>query len=231
MENINPLEIRKVQRIVESRETEALVECLSRLELHAEVIGEGGNAEVLAIEEGQFSKVCLKKIREKPQMVCNSIDRENELQGKAQAAGVRTPLALISLETEKGTFFIMEKVNGYNVEEVISNPSRLPESFNFETFCRELDAQISTLHNAGIYHRDLHIRNVMINEEGLPVIIDFGTATEGTGSDFTYEELATVYNAKTNRYDTVSGAFKDDLQMVRNLKSALRPIVPQSIDN
>jgi tRNA A-37 threonylcarbamoyl transferase component Bud32 len=145
----------------------------------------------------------------------------------ARKAGVRTPLALISVETDQGTFFIMEKVEGHNVEEVIATPSLLPPSFDYELFFKDLEQQVKKMHDAGIFHRDLHIRNVMINEEGQPVIIDFGTATEGTGSDFTYEELANLYNENTGRYELVSGHFKDDLQMVKNLKSALRPLAQQ----
>jgi hypothetical protein len=81
MENIElkPFEIKKVQKIVESKETESLLECLESLEIHAESIGEGGNAEVLAIAEGPFSKVCLKKIKEKPQIICNSISMPTRL--------------------------------------------------------------------------------------------------------------------------------------------------------
>ncbi len=223
MEHIQPFEMRKVRKIVETKETEALLECINSLEIHAESIGEGGNAEVFAIEGGQFSKVCLKRIKEKQQLICNSIDEENKFQGKAREAGVRTPLALISIDTDKGSFLIMERVDGCTVEQAIQDPSQLPENFSYQIFANDLDDQILKMHNAGIYHRDLHVRNVMINNQGMPVIIDFGTATEGTGSDFTYEQLATVYNQKTGKYDQVSGVFKDDLQMVRSLKSALRP--------
>lgn len=221
---LKPFEIKKVQKIVESKETEMLLECLEKLEIHAESIGFGGNAEVLAMAEGPFSKVCLKRIKEKPQILCNDIDRENELQGLARKAGVRTPLALISMETEKGMFFIMEKIIGTTVEEVLITPSKLPEDFSIEVFNRELDEQIELLHQANIYHRDLHSKNVMINEKGLPVIIDFGTAIEGSGGDFTYEEYATVYNAALGRYDQVNGIFKDDKINARNIKSALAPI-------
>lgn len=222
--NLAPLEIKKIQRIIESKETEDLLACLESLEIHAESIGEGGNAEVFAIAEGPFSKVCLKRVKELPQLVCNSIDREHELQYKARKGGVRTPLTLISIETEKGNFFIMEKIIGSTVEEVLAVPSKLPEAFSVETFMNDLTEQVQKMHNSEIHHRDLHSRNVMVNEEGLPVIIDFGTASEGSGSDFTYEELATVYNPTNGKYEDVAGKFKDDDMMVRNMRSALAPL-------
>lgn len=224
MENINikPFEIKKVQKIIESKESNSLLNCIETLEIYAEKIGEGGNADILAVSQGPFSKVCLKKIKEKPQLICNSIDRENEFQEKAREAGVRTPLTLISFETEGGgNYFVMEKIIGSNLEEVLIDSSLLPENFSYDLFIKDLEDQVQKMHNAGIYHRDLHNRNVMVNEKGLPVIIDFGTATEGTGSDFTYEELANVYNSSKGTYEQVSGKFKDDLQMLKNMKSAL----------
>ncbi|MEJ0002339.1 MAG: phosphotransferase [bacterium] len=229
--SIKPYEIKKIQKILETKEVEELIECLKTFEIHAKSIGEGGNAEILAIEEGPFSKVCLKKVKETPQLVYNTIDRENELQGKAHKAGVRTPLALLSIETESGDeFFLMEKIDGINVEEALAQPSKVPDAFSNEPFMKDLDDQIKKMHNAGIYHRDLHVRNVMIDKAGQPVIIDFGTAVEGTGSDFTYEELATVYDEKKKGYTQVSGKFQDDLKMVRNLRSAIIPLARRKLD-
>lgn len=42
----------------------------------------------------------------------------------------------------------------------------------------ELITVINTLHRAGIYHRDLHLRNIMIDPDGKLEIIDFGSAVK-----------------------------------------------------
>jgi len=41
---------------------------------------------------------------------------------------------------------------------------------------KKLESGLNILHANGIYHRDLHLRNVMIDERGEVYIIDFGTA-------------------------------------------------------
>jgi len=121
----------------------------------------------------------------------------------------------------------MEKVNGYSIKDIVANNNLLPEKFDYKVFCDSLDEQIAKMHNKGkmidgIYHRDLHHGNVMIDDDGLPVIIDFGTGIKGSGSDLTYEESVSMYNEKLGRYEFVNGYFKDDLEMVQNLKAELK---------
>jgi len=42
-------------------------------------------------------------------------------------------------------------------------------------FVKTLKRSLKLMHQHGIYHRDLHLRNVMRGSDGLPYIIDFGT--------------------------------------------------------
>ncbi len=224
MEEIKPYNIEKVAKIVESKETMRLLNCLQTLELHAVSIGEGGNADVFVAEETPFKKVCLKKIKQKPQILSNDIDQEHKYQIMAREAGVSTPLPLISFEAEGKKYLIMERVDGHTILEVLEKPSLLPKKFDFAVFSKALDDSIKKMHDSGLYHRDLHSKNVMINKAGMPVIIDFGTATVGSGSDFTYEESVSMYNPTSDRYEQKTGYFKDDLMMVRNLKASLSKV-------
>ncbi|MCX6753181.1 MAG: phosphotransferase [Candidatus Nomurabacteria bacterium] len=214
--------LEKVQKIVENKATEDLLACLDVLELRAVSIGEGGNAEVLIAEGTPFEKVCLKRIKNKQQILCNEIDEENKFQIKAQEAGVRTPLPLMSLKTDKGDCFLMERIEGYSMKDIIEKPERLPKKFKYNVFFNSLKEQIDLMHKTGIYHRDLHWGNVMVDKKGLPVIIDFGTAIYGTGSDSTYEESATVYNENLKRYELRSGIFIDDLVSFKNLSEQFK---------
>lgn len=237
MENFNKTaHIKSVEKIEDTPETSEIQEKIKDLEENFLFVGEGGNAIVYTTENPAFEKFCFKQLRKNPQLNCNDIYREHDLQVKATEQGVRTPLILLAIETDENEkYIIMKKVNGHSVKDVLANNNLLATKFNYETFCKSLDEQIAKLHNKGkmtdgIYHRDLHLGNIMIDEEGLPVIIDFGTATEGTGSDFTYEESVEMYNPKTKRYEMVNGYFKDDIEMIKNIKASLKQFIMQKVD-
>lgn len=227
MEN-RAFNIKTIEKIVNTNEATQLSECISNnLEGKFISIGEGGNAIVYVAEGTPFEKICFKKVKDKSQIIYNDIDKEFEYQMKVKKLGIRTPLTLISINTEDGIYLVMEKINGASVKDIVKDSTLLPEKFNYKIFCKSLDEQIAKIHKGGIYHRDLHSGNVMINEEGLPVIIDFGTATEGTGSDNTYDECVSMYNEKEGRYDFVTGYFKDDLKMVAIIKSELKMFITE----
>lgn len=223
-------EIKTIKKFIDSVETEKLIECLPEIKLQETPIGEGANAFVFMPEEKSFERACVKKIKKIPLVICNSIDDECKLQLKANNLGVKTPITLFSFTTKDGEMYlVMEKVDGYSIKDILKNPDLLPEKFDCQTFCKVLDEQIFKLHGGntgnGIYHRDLHSGNVMINSEGLPVIIDYGTAIEGSGSDFTYEGHVEKYNQDTKRYQLDNGYFKDDLEMIKLLKNELKGLI------
>lgn len=225
MENKNEKYIFKLDRmqaIIENKTTEDLLYCLNVLEIRAVSIGEGVNADVYIAEGTPFEKVCLKRIKKVQKMICNDIDTENKFQIEAQQAGVRTPLPLISLQTDKGPTFIMERIKGYSMKDILGKPALLPKKFKYENFFQSLKKQISLMHNSGIYHRDLHSGNVMVDNDGLPVIIDFGTATKGTGSEMTYQDDVRIYDTNLGHYKTTPNIFDDDLESIDKLKDEFK---------
>lgn len=224
--------IKSIERLIDSKESNNIVECLLKIKLEATPLNEGGNAFIFIPLEKSLQNACIKKTKEKPQIKYNDINEEHMIQRKLKERGLRTPLTLVSFKTEEGEYFVMERIKGYSVREIINNPTLIPEIFNYETFCKSLDEQTDIMHNTGkmengIYHRDLHEGNVMIDEEGLPVIIDFGTAVEGTGSDNTYSESVSMYNPKKERYEFVNGYFKDDIEMSKIIKASLKRFIKE----
>ncbi|HNZ73006.1 MAG TPA: lipopolysaccharide kinase InaA family protein [bacterium] len=66
----------------------------------------------------------------------------------------------------------------------------------------ELIAAISVFHRAGIYHRDLHLRNIMLDQEGKLKIVDFGSAIKiDPNNDL---DLRRVYQSDNCYPDNVS---------------------------
>ena len=221
-----PLKIENISKLIENEQTEVLEKCIKRREMNAILHKQGGNAEIYISKDRDYKNVCLKKIKERPQILHNDVDNEHKFQIKARQAGVRTPMPLFSIETKDGgKYILMEFIQGETVADVIARPTLLPKNFNYNLFCQTLDSYVEKMHTAGLYHRDLHSKNVMIEKKtGLPVIIDFGTATEGSGSDLTYEESVSLLNPSTNTYEQKNGFFKDDNIMARNLKATLRQL-------
>lgn len=223
--------VESVKKLIDSKEAENIEECILKVELHANPIGEGNNATIYIPENESLQSVCIKRGKEKQMMIFNNIDDECQFQKECKKLGIRTPLTLLSMTTkEKEDYFIMERINGYSIKEVLKDNNLLPQNFDYETFCKSLDEQIEKMHSGDIYHRDLHPGNIMIDEEGLPVIIDFGTAVKGSGSDNTYEDIVQMYNHKKGSYEFINNIFEDDIKMIKDVKSELKIFIKQPID-
>jgi len=91
------------------------------------------------------------------------------------------PKPLYAKETVGGDFLFMEKIEGFSIKDLIKENKYddLPKDFDVSAFLNKLEFIINTLNEkANIFHRDFHYGNIMINELGNPIIIDFGDAKE-----------------------------------------------------
>lgn len=219
MEGIPHLEV--VKQYIENKETESLMECLDILAPHAVPIGEGKNAEVLGLDEGRFKNVCMKRFHKNPELKCNDLDMEVEFQNSVYELGVKTPLTFVHIkDTEtKEQFILMERIHGPTIDDIVNGDTRIPENFNHKIFFEKLKGYLDVMHENNIHHRDLHEKNVMINEDGDPVIIDFGTACRAfSGDEFPYSGDVLMFNKATGRYEYTKGFFKDDKRMFTQLE-------------
>lgn len=194
-----------VSEFVKRKTNEEIIACLERNFSNAEKIGEGKNAEVFGLAEGAFEKMCVKRLR-KGVPKTNGPKEEFQFQEKVDRAGVRTPLAIMWLRDTltREEYIIMEKIKGSSLAEIFSGAAYTPENFDLDTFIKELDNQVHKMNNAGIFHRDLHEGNIMIDENGDPVIIDFGQAFEWSGDKenvevIYFEENPVLYDTRTKK--------------------------------
>lgn len=84
--------------------------------------------------------------------------------------------------TESVNLVFMEQIQGMTVEEMIYEPSDIiADKLDIELIVKELKEIVAVLHEGGIAHRDLSIRNIMLDEATLrPHLIDFGKSTYST---------------------------------------------------
>lgn len=78
----------------------------------------------------------------------------------------------------------VEYVAGPNVEQWVRDHNASPPEHELEGFTAALLASLSAVHRAGVLHRDVAPRNILLDERRLPVLIDFGSARQAvaTGS-------------------------------------------------
>lgn len=94
-----------------------------------------------------------------------------------QVSGARIPKTYSYYQNGNIQFYVMERIVGITIEDLIREHKRPGANFNVEKFFNAVDDFVSAMHEQKIYHRDLHKGNIMIDTKtGEPRIIDFGAA-------------------------------------------------------
>ncbi|MEO1352112.1 MAG: serine/threonine-protein kinase [Cyanobacteria bacterium J06635_15] len=70
---------------------------------------------------------------------------------------------------------VMTYVKGQTLNERIRHQGKLPQDEAVSAF-RQLAAALHRLHQAGLIHCDIHPGNIILQPDGAPVLIDFGSA-------------------------------------------------------
>lgn len=79
--------------------------------------------------------------------------------------------------TAMGTALMqLEFIPGPSVERWVAAEQRRPAQEEIDAFASRLLGALSTVHRAGVIHRDISPRNILLSGSGLPILIDFGSA-------------------------------------------------------
>ncbi|HVH42736.1 MAG TPA: protein kinase [Labilithrix sp.] len=139
------------------------------------LIGRGGMGEVYrALDTKLRRKIALKVVRpdqDRPEGV------ERLFREARAAASLTHPntVAIHDLGESDGLFYIvMELVNGMPLLAYVGD-DRVPLARKL-TWCRDIARALSSAHKAGVIHRDVKPSNVMVSEEGVAKVLDFGLA-------------------------------------------------------
>jgi serine/threonine-protein kinase len=140
-------------------------------------LGAGGMGEVvLAEREDDFEKkVALKVVRPERLSPELALRFHRERQILAQLEHPNVARILDGGTTDDGQpYFVMEYVEGERIDRYCERRA-LPPRARLEPFLQVCSA-LELAHRSLVVHRDLKPRNILVNEEGVPKLLDFGIA-------------------------------------------------------
>jgi formylglycine-generating enzyme required for sulfatase activity/serine/threonine protein kinase len=88
---------------------------------------------------------------------------------------------LRKFETNGTAYFVMPFVDGVPLDALIAERQQKNRKFTEDELRRILDRLLPALdylHDRGIYHRDIKPGNILISDDGIPILIDFGSARQ-----------------------------------------------------
>ena len=156
----------------------SLVVGLEKYNIQREV-GRGGMAVVYEAIEKSLNRVVALKVLSKEFGQDNDLVRRfvHEAQSAARLSHPNI-VQIYSIGEEKGIYyFAMEYVRGRSVEAILKEGKRIPllESLNI---IRQTVIALQEAYKSGIVHRDIKPGNILITEQGVVKVADFGLAAE-----------------------------------------------------
>ncbi len=149
-------------------------------------LGNGATAEVYAMNDNDA--VCVKFITDQEQYDKNNhirVEYERLQQAyeatKGDIVGLPHPLFL-RIHVTEGHSYGMEKINGASLSQLAKTPEKYPEvialakNVDRTKMKEDLITFLKRMHEGGVTHGDLYMRNLMIDMTGRLYVIDFGKA-------------------------------------------------------
>src|SRR5687767_2641991 len=171
---------------------------ISRYRIISKIASGGMGAVYLASDTRLNRKVALKIL---PAEVVNSRDRLQRFEQEAQAASALNHpniLTIYEIGADGDTHFIAtEFIEGETLRRRLQmRRLEIGETLNIAT---QIAAALDAAHRSRIVHRDIKPENVMVREDGLVKVLDFGLAksTESKGAEID-TEAATRAQVNTN---------------------------------
>jgi serine/threonine-protein kinase len=153
---------------------ETLVANRYRLE---RVLGRGGMAVVHVAEDGELGRRVAVKILS--EQVAGDGEIRKRFLREARLAARLSHQNIVALydagEDEGRLYIVMELVNGEPVDQLLAREGRLPAE-RVVALGRQACAALEHAHSAGLVHRDVKPHNLLVRDDGLLKLTDFGIA-------------------------------------------------------
>ena len=136
-------------------------------------IGSGGFGTVYLAEDTWIDKKVALKVPHKQSVDFGELLREPRLLASLNHPNI---IAILTAEKQDNVFFIvMEFVPGETLESIIERQGALDLSRALDYTC-QISNGVDHAHRHGVLHRDLRPSNVLVTDNGLAKVADFGTS-------------------------------------------------------
>ena len=98
-------------------------------------------------------------------------------------------------EVEGRPYFTAEYIRGIDLAKLIAGEKesgRLLPARQVAQLCGQVAEALHAAHQAGVVHRDLKPANILVGEDGLPRVMDFGMAKRESAAEFVVTQAGTV---------------------------------------
>ena len=141
------------------------------------LLGSGGMGHVYRARDTDLARfVAIKVLRETPASSPKALSRLEREARLASSLNHPNIVTVYSIGRADGVpYIVMELVDGKTLYEIIAaGPLHLPRVIEIAA---QIASAIAKAHGAGIVHRDLKPQNVMVTNDGLVKVLDFGLGT------------------------------------------------------
>ena len=136
-------------------------------------LGSGGFGAVYLAEDTWIDKKVALKVPHRQNLDFGELLREPRLLASLSHPNIVT---VLTAEKQDNTFFIvMEYVAGETLEQIIERDGALDLARALDYTCQICNA-MDHAHRQGVIHRDLRPGNVLVTEQGMVKVADFGTS-------------------------------------------------------
>jgi serine/threonine protein kinase len=136
-------------------------------------LGSGGFGTVYLAEDTWIGKKVALKVPHKQSVNFGELLREPRLLASLNHPNIVT--VLTAEKQDKVFFIVMEYVSGETLENIIARDGALDLARALDFTCQICNA-VDHAHNQGVIHRDLRPANVLVSDNGLVKVADFGTS-------------------------------------------------------
>lgn len=150
-----------------------------------EKIGEGGMSEVFKARDNKLNRFVAVKILKKE--LCDNPDIVEKFKGEATAVAALSDNNIVNI-LDVGTqdeinYIVMEYVKGKTLKDIIKQVGKM----NYETAISvaiQIAKALDCAHRNNIIHRDVKPQNILVTEDGVMKVTDFGIAKSSNSENY-----------------------------------------------